>query len=925
MKTLLLLLTGALCAAWPVLPAAAQDSQIKTFPRKSTEELAKDADIVRLRDNIVATVMEREGRNYNEKMVADILSSLREDGTWPGIDYNLKATGTWPCSDHMANLLRLAYAYNRPGGKFHHDPAVRKAYHTALSGFDAKAIRNERGERDTRGGNWWFWNFAVPIQLGKSLLLMQNEVEPARMTAILDSIEWCMQNPFDWYMSPELAGGGQNPVSGITGNLYFAILTGNAENIQRLSQYFSDNIRISHAPEEGFTEDGGFRAHYMLDVGAYCAQFLTDLQMFHGFFLGTRFQIGRDKLDLIARNLYTGMLWLDDCGYLDMGVWGRHGHCAPYDRKRTGFLADTVTFFAGTPNSYQLQFQKLAELQKTNAPFFSGVHNFYECDMVVSRTPKSYLSLRMNSDRNIGSESFHGAGMKTLFLGDGCTWIFNNPDEFYTNNVWAALNWDRLPGTTVIENDPTVSYRCYVYGSERFVGAAADAENAVAAMRLGKVSVPLVGHKSWFFFDGTMVALGSNIHSSSEKGDVLTVIDQRPALASSRLLVDGKEAGPGVRKAGYAHLNGVGYAFLGDEEIVFGKFTGSGSWYDISLANSDRTLYSMPFYSLAVNHGRKPRDGAYAYAVMPSASPEEAETLGKRFEVIERSKLVHAVRDRRSGMTGIVFWPDDEQFLSIDLGGPMRKSEGILHRSEGNHVNKTALVGVAGEAGRGAAVSRRNQHFAVNGERLAGVRDVEMTIRWFDDVKQPKGACFRVGRVSGGKITYGGYCVYRGTGKWREDKVLLEDVTFDQDVVDPGADFVIRHSDSRVDMADSRFQLLSSQFPLPDNAVYGPLIQRIELKPAGGSAPKKYAARCGIIAVDTPCIVLYGEKDGVFELTLTDPTHESRRVRLTVDKPLTALSLPEGAVCEPAGANATRLSIPVSGGRSVPVRLAVRN
>jgi chondroitin AC lyase len=164
------------------------------------------------------------------------------------------------------------------------------------------------------------------------------------------------------------------------------------------------------------------------------------------------------------------------------------------------------------------------------------------------------------------------------------------------------------------------------------------------------------GRKAWFFFDKEMVALGAGITSSRDE-PVGTTLNQ--TLLHGPVLIDGHAIEPGELKlppaSGVLH-DGVGYAFLepGTARVKLGPQT--GDWQSISASNSDAPVTEQVF-SLWIDHGVRPRDAQYAYAVLPGINAQQLADWVARppVRVISNTTSLQAVIHEQLGVAGIIF------------------------------------------------------------------------------------------------------------------------------------------------------------------------------------------------------------------------------------------------------------------------------
>src|SRR5690606_34224712 len=117
--------------------------------------------------------------------------------------------------------------------------------------------------------------------------------------------------------------------------------------------------------------------------------------------------------------------------------------------------------------------------------------------------------------RTKSGEVVTGDGKLGSRQSDGRLYLVRRGDEYFGRGLWPALDWSRLPGITVEQTGSAANNDVGV-GFSAFVGGTGDAQNGVSAMVLLPRRSSLRAQKSWFFFDDTIVFLGSSIRATSD-------------------------------------------------------------------------------------------------------------------------------------------------------------------------------------------------------------------------------------------------------------------------------------------------------------------------------------------------------------------------------------------------------------------------
>ena len=267
-------------------------------------------------------------------------------------------------------------------------------------------------------------------------------------------------------------------------------------------------------------------------------------------------------------------------------------------------------------------------IEGTGLPYsFLGNRYFWNSDFMTHQREAYYISVKMVSDRTVGTESIHAENTKGCWLPFGATWILRRGDEY--NRILRVLDWGRVPGVT--SPHATVKPVRNVRQPEEFVGGVSDGAYGAAAMVFDQSEpLPLVpvfkimtqGRKAWFFFDREMVALGAGIRSSRDE-PIQTTLNQ--TRLNGPVLIDGHAIEPGeakVQPSSWVLHDEVGYAFLGPAAASVKVGPQTGDSRPGTRARSTAPVTESVF-SLWIDHGVHPRDAEYAYAVLPGINAQQ--------------------------------------------------------------------------------------------------------------------------------------------------------------------------------------------------------------------------------------------------------------------------------------------------------------
>ena len=194
---------------------------------------------------------------------------------------------------------------------------------------------------------------------------------------------------------------------------------------------------------------------------------------------------------------------------------------------------------------------------------------------------------------------------------------------------------------------------------ESFVGGVSDGAYGAAAMVFEQTeALPLIprlkistwGRKAWFFFDREMVALGAGIGSLRDE-PVGTTLNQTGL--HEPVLIDGHAIEPGeakVQPSSWVLHDEVGYTLLGP-------------------AAASVKVGPSSVFTLWIDHGVRPRDAQYAYAVLPGINAQQLAEWQAHppVRVVANTPEQQAVIHDQLGVAEIVFYRPGNVALAAGL------------------------------------------------------------------------------------------------------------------------------------------------------------------------------------------------------------------------------------------------------------------
>lgn len=571
-----------------------------------------------------ARLVEAYVASADSSKVDGILSSQLPDGSFADIDYASRSRTQWPPLRHLRRLRLLAAAYREPGGFHERSPAVLAAVDQGLALWYERAPRSE---------NWWHNEIGKQRELGPIGILLEGALSRERLRKMIT----------DLAAAPRLTA--QNRVWISEEVIQRGCLENSAQRVRAGFAGMTDTLTVTTS--EGVQPDHSFHQHGpRLYSGGYGASFLADSTRWAWLARGTSYAFAPEKIDVLVRLALDGDRWMIRGRMFDVSATGRQ-ISRPGQNAR--FMKAAAARLARLAPTRATEFRALkAYVVGARGPVVTGNRHFWRSDFMAHQQPNMYVSVKMCSDRTVGTESINGENLLGYWLPYGLTTIAPRGDEY--QDIYPVWDWSRLPGVT----SPRFAARPDGRHRSSFVGGVSDGESGVAAMQLDKADT--TAKKAWFVLGDTMVALGADIDSRHVEA-VGTTLDQRlahgGAVSSAGPIARGESM---LRQTRWLHHDDIGYLFFSPTSVHVKLGPATGSWRSISVTQDPAPVKKDVFLAF-LDHGRTPVDASYAYAVVPAATPATLRKISAEpaVHVLANSPDVQAVRHDGLDVTGIVF------------------------------------------------------------------------------------------------------------------------------------------------------------------------------------------------------------------------------------------------------------------------------
>ena len=292
----------------------------------------------------------------------------------------------------------------------------------------------------------------------------------------------------------------------------------------------------------------------------------------------------------------------------------------------------------------------------------------YACVSIQRRNNWSAVA-RGHSRYLWAAEHYRGANLFGRYLAHGSLQIMTAPqgeEVSSTSGGWQeeGFDWGRIPGTTaihlpvdqleanILNVDVFSGYEEMLYSDEAFAGGISqEHRNGAFGMKLhehDKYNGSHRARKSFHFFDGVIVCLGSDIENTNNEYPTETTIFQLAVKNEAEHNFWKNYQGNG--KYWIDHI-GTGYYVP-----VVAKFEKNFPQYSRKQNTGEKT--EGDWVSLTVDHGKAPKGGSYEYAILPQTTQTEISSFAKKpsYKVLQKDRNAHIVRDLKSNTTSYILF-----------------------------------------------------------------------------------------------------------------------------------------------------------------------------------------------------------------------------------------------------------------------------
>lgn len=596
------------------------------------------------------------------------LTLFQENGSFSDIDYDDTQMTNWTPIKHVERLSDFVYAYTNPQNSYYQNEEL---YQKIVKGLEYWY------DVDSESDNWWHNQISEPQKLGVLLIQMRigkKQIPKELETKILKRIQETGGDPAKWT--------GANRTDIALHWIYRSCLTENETDLKTAIENVYNPI--VYTTEEGFQYDNSYFQHgTQLYIGGYGDEIIKGVTQVASYALGTRYQLDKEKVELLSKFMRETYYRTVRGQNMSFDVVGRSVSRPGLLNKKatTTYVKRMLDIDPAHADEYKAIIARLNHQQPADYQVTASHTHYFRGDYSLHVRPQYNFDVRLASTRTKKCEYGNKENLKTYFMSDGCTNIVQTGDEYF--NIFPVWNWSHIPGTTApqVEKIPMDPQGWGVLGTSTYAGGVSDSIYGATAYAYMDTNpaVNTGAKKSWYFFDEEVVCLGAGIQSTSTY-PVHTTVNQ--CFLKDDLMVNKKGKEEAVAKGSYTLQtpqwvlhDHIGYFFPQKEEVFLTAQTQTGRWYDINTSKSKKEE-KMDVFTLGINHGVGPKDGTYAYIVVPGkTSAQEMDAYQKKnaIEILSNTAKIQAVRNTKLNVWMVTFFEADtfkHKELSVTVDKP---------------------------------------------------------------------------------------------------------------------------------------------------------------------------------------------------------------------------------------------------------------
>jgi len=635
-------------------------------------------EIESLRKKVIAELMLPE---VNEQRARELMSSIRPDGTWPGIDYVDVSNTGFQHSQHLGNMVELSRAFKKKDSKLKGDKHLKIVIHSALDYWLVN---------DFICQNWWHNQIGTPNALVTVLLIMDTDLTKEQVEKTLPMVA-----------RAHLTASGARPSGDrikIAGILAKTLLFNRDEpQFNEVIRVIEGEIKFSTG-QRGMQHDYSFhhREDRVNNTLSYGLGYADAFAEWAAFVSGTKYHFSEKPLQQLTDYYLDGI-----CKQM---VYGKYDDPGTKNRDITridGFHpmgTKTPERLLQASSYRKSELEEIVKLRKGEvSPILSHSTFFWQTEHLSFQRPGFFTSVRMHSMRNDNMEwPYNGEGLMNHHRGDGTNYISLRGDEY--TNIAPVCDWQKIPGATILQK-PALPAENEIQkkGLSEFAGAVTDGTYGAVVFDFKSPHDPVAAKKAWFFFDKEYVCLGAGV-SGRAKLPLVTTLNQClldgdvvVRTGNQRLVL--QKGDRQLEQVNWILHDGIGYLFPEPQKVNLANQAQTGSWFKVNRqSDSPKDEISLDVFKLWLDHGIQPSNAKYEYIVVPATTEQEMEKSGKQIKILVNSPEIQAVKHTELNICEAIFYTSGEIQVSENLKVGIDSPGVVMIKTNGSVVKQISVA-----------------------------------------------------------------------------------------------------------------------------------------------------------------------------------------------------------------------------------------
>lgn len=639
---------------------------------------AQISDIDIIKQRVVSELLKPA---VDDKKVSELVETIKDGGTWPGIDYENVSREGFEHRYHSDNMVKLARAYKTKSSKHYRKKKVKATINLALKNWV---------DNDYFCDNWWHNQIGTTNSLVTLMMIIGDELDKT----LVDKAQPIIGRAHTEAPGAR-PGGDRIKIAGIQAKN--CLFLGDDEKFNEVVRIIESEIKYSEwvgakygygfrhiatgfsnrkMGGRGIQYDNSF--HHRVDgvnnTLSYGLSYASAFAEWADYTSGTEFKFSEEKLAQLIDYFLDGVCKTAVFGkYPDPGAKNRsisrEGALKAYNSTLPEKLIQVSDY-------RKVELQEIIDIRTTDKkPTLSHATYFWHSEHFTVQRPDWFTSVRMYSTRTHNMESpYNSEGFFNHHRGDGANHISVTGTEY--KDIATVFDYQKIPGTTVMQKpEMPPSNELQKLGITDFVGATTDGKYGTASFDFRSPHDPLIARKSWFFFDDEYVCLGAGISSKNNELSVVTILNQSLLRGNVSISTGGSTS---VLEKGEHQLDNIDWIYQDRVGYVFPRSTvvnikndeAVGSWWRINKqSDSPKDEIKLDVFKAWIDHGKRPSAQTYEYIVVPATSIKELEQNSSKnnIKILSNTPEIQAVSHSVLNICEAVFYKAGEVQITDDL------------------------------------------------------------------------------------------------------------------------------------------------------------------------------------------------------------------------------------------------------------------